>query len=131
MNYLFKLDRPFSYESPHLRGISFENEWIRILPIGRIEIAAGYAWDGCSPKLFLSKFYLGTPDGPIMSDGLPQTAWASLVHDALCQFRLDIPITKDKTVLIFDEMLRKANWKLRPIYTFAVNHFGPQQFGAD
>lgn len=44
----YKLEAPFSHQSPLLTGIFFENEW-GIVNEGKIKIAKNYAWDGCSP----------------------------------------------------------------------------------
>lgn len=129
--YLYVLRKPFSYKSQLLSGVSFRNEWVHITPDGTITISAGYAWDGCSPKWQVGRYAVGVPDGPLQSDGYPQTAWASLVHDAVCQFKALIPVTKRTAVRLFDELLRAAKWMLRPVYVAAVNLFGPQRFAGD
>jgi hypothetical protein len=39
---------------------------------GRIIVAKGYRWDGCSPKLnILDLFWVGTPDGAIIGSERP------------------------------------------------------------
>lgn len=129
--YLYTLRQPFSYRSALLAGVSFWNQWLRIDRDGTITISEGYSWDGCSPKWSIAGRAFGVPDGPIQADGYPQTAWASLVHDALCQFRRWVPVTKRQTVELFREMLALARWECTRLYVFAVNYFGPQRFAGD
>lgn len=129
--YLYTLKHPYSYRSQLFSGVSFQNEWLRVDADGTITISAGYAWDGCSPKWYVAGRTIGVPDGQIMNDGYPQTAWATLVHDALCQFKHLVPVTKRQTVQLFDQMLREARWPMRRIYVAAVDIFGPQRFAGD
>lgn len=128
----YKLKAPFRHTSPQLAGIFFANEWVSIHD-GTIEIAADYAWDGCSPAWRVCGVWLGTPDGPLMADGRPQTFYASLVHDVLCQFSRQIPIKKAATVELFRKMLLDAGfapWRAG-LYAKAVDLFGPQDWGAE
>src|SRR5512142_543907 len=54
---------------------------------GEITVMAGYAWNGCSPKLPFCDILIGTPDGVVYEPtGRPKTYFASMVHDALYQF---------------------------------------------
>ena len=129
--YLYTLRKPYSYRTTLLSGVSFQNEWLHVAPNGTITIQAGYAWNGCDPKWYIAGRTIGTPDGPIQRDGYPQTAWASLVHDALCQFKNLVPVTKAQSVAVFDELLRQAGWSLRHLYVLAVELFGPQRFAGD
>lgn len=127
----YRLKNDFVHESPHLAGITFCNAWV-VIEGGRMLIREGYAWDGCTPAMRLpGGVWLGPPDGPVAADGWPQTARASLVHDALCQFRADIPITKAASVAIFRDLLRGAGWPWWRLYSWAVAVFGPQQFAGD
>lgn len=128
----YRLTADFTYRSPLLAGITFCNDWVRI-EHGLITIQAGYAWDGCSPAVRLPVIgtWLGTPDGPTLADGWPQTGRASLVHDSLCQFRAEIPISKAASVAIFAELLQADGWRWWRLYTCAVNRFGPPAFAGD
>lgn len=129
----YRLERAFRYVSRFLLGVEYRNEWIEINN-GVILIQRGYAWDGCSPAWRLpGGLWLGTPDGPLMPDGRPQAYYASLVHDALCQWAIEIPIRQVDTVALFGDMLREAGspgWRAA-LYTGAVARFGPQVFGGD
>jgi hypothetical protein len=127
----YKLDKVFTYSSGHLRGISFQNEWVTIRS-GTIMIAKDYAWDGCSPAYYFKplKLWLGTPDGEILMNNKPVTYYASLVHDALCQFRDEIYISKKGSVEVFRELLRYwgfPKWATT-LYCTAVDLFGPQRW---
>lgn len=129
----YRLDRTFRHGSTHLAGVTYLNDWIDIRH-GAILIHPGYAWDGCSPAWRLpGGLWLGAPDGPLGIDGRPLTFHASLVHDALCQFKAEIPISKAATVALFAELLQLANfpsWRVW-LYATAVAKLGPQRFGGD
>ena len=68
------------------------NGFIELTQDGKIFINGsrlnGYAWDGCTPKFEFLDFVIGTPDGRL--DYLtekPITYYASLVHDAIYQYK--------------------------------------------
>jgi len=67
---------PCVFKDAHLK------QWAQIRG-GKIEIAVGYAWNGCSPKWYAGfppiGAWLGTPD-------FPETILPSLIHDVLFQF---------------------------------------------
>ena len=106
----------------------FENTWLKIDTSGNITIKGssgnGYAWDGCSPKFnILDIFLIGTPDGRInVNTGRPVTYYASLIHDALYQFRKDIGIKRKIADKVFLYYL--GDFQLRYIYYAAVRVFG-------
>ena len=130
MKNLYRLDSPFTYKHPALSGISFLNERCSIAD-GSITVNKWYAWDGCSPKFdFAGLVVIGVPDGRLY-EGFPITYYPSLVHDVLCQFRSEIPITKDHALTIFNDMLKDVGFLPRPLYVAAVKHFGPQLFAGD
>ncbi|BAK75827.1 hypothetical protein NH8B_0995 [Pseudogulbenkiania sp. NH8B] len=133
MNWRYRLDQPYHHASANLQGVEFRNDWIDVRH-GSIVIQPGYAWDGCSPAWRLpAGLWIGTPDGPLMPEGRPQTFYASLVHDALCQWKREIPLRKAATVALFAELLQAAgfpSWRVR-LYAGAVARFGPQRFGGD
>lgn len=120
--YKYKLTEDRQYFFEELRGIEFESEWATVRD-GVLTIRAGYAWDGCSRKWKVFGHIVGTPDGL-----KGQTRWASLVHDVFCQYRGELLISKETTLVIFDKMLKEARWFARPVYVFAVDKFGPQDW---
>ena len=132
----FKLEEDFTYTSEHLKGIEFKNKFIKISD-GQILICKDYAWDGCSPAYKISLgsllpqgLWFGTWDGPLNTNCLSVSNRASLVHDALCQFRLDIFISKEASVSIFKELLILDNapkW-MSSLYPAFVFRFGPQNW---
>lgn len=132
MSWRYRLESPFRYQSSLLSDVLFENEWGRIDGYS-IEIAKGYSWDGCSPAWRIGSLWLGTPDGKLNPDGRPQTFYASLVHDYLCQFSRSIDIKKEVTVILFRNMLIEGGLSpLRAaIYAACVDKFGPQDWGVD
>lgn len=124
--WLYKIDDDFIYHSKHLDNISFSNEWITI-DDGALTIEKEYAWDGATPKWQpLDLFTFGAPDGAIYL-GKRITHDATLVHDALTQWKESVPITKKQTVDIFDDMLGEVGFKMRPLYVWAVNKLGPKE----
>ena len=118
--------------APELMAVAYAGPWLEIRHC-RLSIRSGYAWDGCSPSVRLpGGIWLGPWDGPLGPDGRPVSWRASLVHDALCQFRPDIQgLTKDATVQLFRRMLAEdgaPGWMCR-LYPAAVWRFGPQEWG--
>jgi hypothetical protein len=123
----YALAHDYGFHTKYLRDVHFKNKWLTIKD-GDVVIKAGYAWDGCSPCVsVLGLFYLGPPDGAQLP-GIPATYHASLVHDALCQFRHDLPISKATSVAIFRELLDKTRFPLARLYATAVALFGPRNF---
>ena len=133
----YKLEEAFVVKSVHLEGISFHNEWIEIQD-GVMIIHSQYAWDGCTPAYCIYEggkysdgIWIGVWDGPVGKDGKRVTWQATVVHDALCQFREEIRgLTKDKTVKIFQNLLRSNGSPccIATIYPFMVSQFGPQDW---
>jgi len=123
--------------APELMAVAYAGPWLEIRHC-RLTIPAGYAWDGCSPsvrlpgsRLLPGGIWIGPWDGPLGQDGRPVSWRASLVHDALCQFRAEIKgLTKETTVRLFAKLLREdgaPGWMYR-LYPAAVDLFGPQDF---
>jgi len=137
MAWRYRLSAPFTLFAPELGAVSYGCDWLEIRDC-RLSIPAGYAWDGCSPSLRLPAWpllsggiWLGPWDGPLVSDGRPVTWRATLVHDALCQFREDIQgLDKAATVRLFARMLNNdgaPGWMQR-LYPAAVSLLGPQSW---
>lgn len=132
MIWRYVLDARYETFAPELMSVDYTGQWLMIRHC-RLAIAPGYAWDGCSPSLRLpGGIWVGAPDGPLGADGRPVAWHASLVHDALCQFREEIRgVTKQSTIRLFRRLLREhgaPDW-MCALYPVAVNHFGPQQWG--
>jgi len=131
----YRLEQPATTVCARLTGICFGNDWLSIYR-GKIRISASYAWDGCSPALRIprTRIWLGPPDGPLCADGRPAAWRASLFHDALCQFRRDIPgLTVAAATAVFADALTQAHapvW-MQHLYPRAVYWFGPQDFPGD
>lgn len=125
--WLYQLPSDYSYKHPLLNGIEFENEWVTIRN-GTITVRMNYAWDGCTPKWsILGLWWVGVPDG-ILRLGKPWMYFASLIHDALCQFRHLIAISKAAVVQIFNDVMERDQFPLRPIYRWFVEKLGPKDF---
>ncbi|MEN7549125.1 hypothetical protein AAG747_14475 [Rapidithrix thailandica] len=130
-NYAFVERNDVEYPHTALKEVSFENKWLLIRPDGYIKVKGshgqGYAWDGCSPKYYCWDILLGTPDGVVDCEtGKPVTYYASLVHDALYQFREGYKdkITQKKVDELFFTELNKANFKLGLLYYLMARLFG-------
>lgn len=133
----YKLADPFMFRSPYLEGVSFHNDWLDIEE-GIMMIRAQYAWDGCTPAYCIidggensDGFWIGIWDGPVGPDGKRATWMATVVHDALCQFREEIHgLTKEKTIAIFKSLLKQNNCPccIVTLYPKAVDLFGPQEW---
>lgn len=90
---------------------------------GQLTIKAGYAWNGCSPKLnVFDLFYIGCPDGIVdYRTGKQKCYYPTLVHDALYQYGI---VTRAQADKIFLELMKKAEFKPAYIYYWAVRIFG-------
>lgn len=126
----FQLDQDYSRYVPELAQVQFQNSWLGITA-GALCIRADYAWDGCSPTWFLPLFgWVGIPNGPLTAQGVPQSYYATLVHDALCQFRGALPIDKAVAVALLKQMLIEGGfprWRAS-LYANAVRLLGPQNW---
>jgi hypothetical protein len=125
--YRYQLEADYHYRHPVFDGIEFENEWCLIRG-GEIVVKQKYATDGCSPKWQpFGLITLGTPDGALHF-GLPWTYYASLIHDVLCQFSEDIPISRADSTQVFKDILDRDEWPLTALYVGMVHKFGPRNF---
>ena len=83
--YLYTLKEDQDFLVGSIIDVNYENDWVSIEG-GKLTIKKNYSWNGCSPKVKLFGRIYGTPEGPMMKDGKPQTYYATMVHDALYQF---------------------------------------------
>jgi len=130
--YIFKLEEKYQYQT----GLTFDKDyvffsgdkpWMAIRKSGVISIAQGYAWDGCTPKIEVFGKIIGTPDGKESAcTGKPGTYWASLVHDALCQFQehKDMPLTRGQIDRIFYNIMIRDEFKYAGFYYCSVKTMG-------
>lgn len=111
-----------------LTGRKFDSKWLTIEPDGTFTVYsnnAGYAWDGCSPKYRCLDLLLGTPDGAIDEESKkPITYYASMLHDAIYQFKEEIPVTRKEADLLFYAILKKKNFFWKKVYYRCVRLFG-------
>lgn len=130
--YRYVTDTVYQFSVPELNRVEFKNEWIEIRN-SAMTIQQGYAWDGATPSKRLPVVgWVGVPEGPLTQDGRPVSWKATLIHDALCQYRKDIRnINKSDTVALFKRCLedKEAPAWMRVLYPFMIDNFGPQKWG--
>ena len=100
--YNYKLNSDYHYYNIRLKDTYLTTEYLFIYN-GYITIKKGYAWNGCS--------YV--PD-------FKGTYYASLIHDALYQYKVDRKIAD----LVFYDLMKRDNFKLKWIYYKGVYFFG-------
>ena len=103
MKYKYTLPYDYYYQSDRLIGIEFCNEWIKIQSDGCVRISKSYSWNGCN---FVPDF--------------KGTYYASLLHDALYQYKINRFIA-DK---IFLDVMRRDEFYLSTLYYLGVKFFG-------
>jgi hypothetical protein len=132
VTWLYKLDKDYTYQTSHtwpqdmefLDGKGIPR--MRMSKDGLITVLKEYCWDGCTPKYCVMDMLLGTPEGAVHQDtGLPKTWDASLVHDALCQFKKSgVPLSQREIDLIMLDLLQMRQFSLSRVYYFFVRVFG-------
>ena len=100
--YKYTLPENYNYYNERLKNVYYSSDWLHISN-GYITIDKGYSWNGCS--------YV--PD-------FKGTYYASLVHDALYQYKVDRKIAD----LVFYDLMKRDNFKLKWIYYKGVYFFG-------
>jgi hypothetical protein len=108
----YKFVEPMGYEyHSNITGRRFFAEWLNVFQSGFIKIPANYAWDGCSPKFKVLQQIFGSPDGAMNPNtGKPFTYEASLIHDALYQYKNEVPITRYEADRLFYDMLKEQGF---------------------
>ena len=102
-------------------------EWLVLHPSGQAVIRAGYAWDGCTPKVAVFDIVLGVPDGiPNQLTRKPKAYFASLVHDVLYQFMdlPELPVSRRGADQAFLDLLDRDAFAPRYLYWSVVRVFG-------
>ncbi len=120
----FVHNEDFVYETEVLKGRHFNGKWLSIND-GTITIRGsqdknrGYAWDGCTPKFNFLQITWGLFDGQLHVHEIkstntvaykPRTYFASMVHDAIYQYKRCVPLTKAEADKIFYHQLKEAKW---------------------
>ncbi|MEI7981932.1 MAG: DUF1353 domain-containing protein [Bacteroidota bacterium] len=109
----------------NLYGRAFDDTWLNIDPLGKITVkcshGSGYAWDGCSPKWNVLDLTWGTPDGRLdFNTEEPMTYYASMIHDALYQYKAVAGISRNEADVIFRLILKEAGFRLWWVYGSGV-----------
>jgi len=122
--YKFKTNKPVTFYTK-IKGRTFKNEWIELCSDGSITISKGYAWNGCSPKYRVADLMIGTPDGAIDKRTFkPLTYYASMIHDAIYQFKSEIGISRKEADDIFHSELKYVYFFWAYLYYLVVRGFG-------
>ena len=132
VRWVFKLETSYRWSSgyPIAEDLVFRDKTgvVRLI-IERdstITVTAGYAWDGCTPKVCIFDILIGMPDGVVYAGtGRPKAYFASLVHDALYQFLPDgLPLARRHADAFFLRLLAESEFAPRWLYWAAVRLFG-------
>ena len=100
--YKYTLQKEYIFKSDLLLDMYFYNDWLVICD-GVLRVSKGYSWDGCT----------FAPD-------FKSTYHASLIHDAMYQFKQPRKIADE----LFLEQMKRDNFFLSFFYYFSVRLFG-------
>lgn len=122
MFYVYQLNEDYVFEHEFFHGLNLEEEYVSIHD-GRLIIRKDYAWNGCSFKInIFDLFVFGTPEGILdYRTNKPKTYYASLVHDAIYQYKI---IPRKDADRIFLEILESIRFRPSKIYYIMVRLFG-------
>ncbi len=117
----------FFFKSRHLRGITYCNRQILIMG-GAIQIRPGYSWDGLDAKERLPRFLGLGINMNFWPGGEDKANHILTAYDAICQYRHELPISKEAASEILGDLLLKAG--ALPIfvsfYKWVVQSYGVQ-----
>ena len=128
----YQLEQQYVRNVPQWTNLELHTPWLSIYG-GVLVVPKHYAWDGCTPAWFLPLLgWVSPPQGKKDTQGRPASYFATLVHDALCQFRTDprLKITQAQVVQLFYDMLIEGGfpkWQAK-FYAKMVDWFGPQNW---
>lgn len=107
---------------------TFSSPYLYVLahPKGtKVVVATNYAWDGCSPKIRFMDLEFGTPEGVTnWQTKQPITYRASLVHDAIYQYKHQHQISRKQADKLFLQVLQQEQFAWAKAYYYAVRAFG-------
>ena len=128
--YVYCIKSDYKYQSS-ITGREFENEWLKLSKDGEVTVKGtnykGYAWDGCSPKLKIKDWYLGTWEAVLnFETGQSKTYYASLVHDIFYQFAKDVRklVRRKEVDREFYLILKRDGLRCAKLYYLGVRMFG-------
>lgn len=128
LKYKYQTDRAFSYLFEGEYWPTFTSPYLTITHHKKgtkLVVHTGYAWDGCSPKFRILDLEIGTPEGVTnWSTKRPITYRASLVHDALYQYKYDHQISRKQADALFLQVLEQESFFWSKIYYLGVRAFG-------
>ncbi len=95
-----------------------KNGWLMVEDDGTITVKGsnpgGYAWDGCSPKWNCLHITWGTPDGKLdYNTEKPMTYYASMIHDAIYQYKDTVNISRKEADILFKLILKKITMTIK------------------
>ena len=122
----------YTYTTNLLQNRTCDFKWLSISDNGTITVKGsyknGYAWDGCTPKWNLLHITWGSFDGKLKrfdkGDYKPYTYYASMVHDALYQYKRCVPVTRKEVDCLFYIMLKESGFMLSCMFYIGVRLFG-------
>lgn len=131
LRYLYKIEIAEYYKTA-VTGYTFQSEWLRIYPDGLIVVNPlnkVYAWDGCTFKIELFQQVIGVPDGTAIAPNWRITHRATILHDALMQFRDSHGIPMSVMTELFRLELKASGFIWADIYALGIKLYW-STFGA-
>ncbi len=126
--YVLQKDLFYHLNGLGIVGYEYEDKDIRIRSNGHITVYSGYESDGNTPKLNTPFGAYGVPDGPVQKDGLPISARAFIIHDALLDTGHHHGIAIQKVHQAYAYEIRKTTWIFKRLYAYMVVKFGPRKY---
>jgi hypothetical protein len=103
---------------------TFDSQFLNVDTSGMITIKgdqeSGYAW-----KMEFLDLVIGTPDGRLdYRTEEPITYYASMLHDAIYQFKSEVGISRKEADILFWIIMREAGFFWSGLYYSSVRLFG-------
>lgn len=100
--YKFTLNEGYVYFEPLLKGLKVDKPYLKVIDC-MVIIPKGYSWNGCT-----------------LAPDFKSTYYASLVHDALYQYKVNRKLA-DK---VFYNILKEHGFKAAKLYYLGTRIFG-------